>query len=420
MSTKGCSFAAISVVKHLLQIEELRKRKKEIGMSFKKLSKSAAAVALTFALLLTPAFTQYSQAATSQATLQNKQSELSKQQKEIQQKISSLKDDAAQQQAYKDALDQQIAVVNEQILVTNEQIAEMDGAISEKEAQIAGQQQIIDEQIAQLKKRLRAIYLAGETTSLDILIGAKDMADLLDKAMLVKTVTQHDQQLIAQLQENMSGIEAEMTAIEEHRLEVAEAKKSLDSKQAELSALQAESQRVLSDLQSQQRDAEQQNAAIQKEKDAISNELAQLQQQAAANGAASSAGFSKGRYIWPVPGFTHMGEGFGARGGRHKGIDINGAGIAGAPIVAVADGVVIKTNVGGWGGGWGTYVMVDHGDGYATQYAHCSRLAVSNGQTVKQGQVIAYVGSTGDSTGNHLHFETWKNGVRYDPMTELR
>ncbi|MCI5728844.1 MAG: M23 family metallopeptidase [Clostridia bacterium] len=108
-------------------------------------------------------------------------------------------------------------------------------------------------------------------------------------------------------------------------------------------------------------------------------------------------------------------------GGRvHRGIDIVGAGIYGAPIVAAQSGTVITAYTSDtWGYGWGYHVMIGHSDGYATQYAHMSRVVVKKGQYVQKGQVIGYVGNTGDSYGAHLHFELWSNGTRINPSAVL-
>ena len=120
-----------------------------------------------------------------------------------------------------------------------------------------------------------------------------------------------------------------------------------------------------------------------------------------------------GQFAWPVPGYTHISCGYSS---DHKAIDINrtnGKSIDGAPIVAANSGKVVKA---GWDNSYGNYVMIDHGGGYSTLYAHASSLAVSTGQQVDRGQTIAYVGSTGDSTGPHLHLEVRVNGVRQNPM----
>lgn len=140
---------------------------------------------------------------------------------------------------------------------------------------------------------------------------------------------------------------------------------------------------------------------------------------------------STSRFGWPCPDFYTLTSGFGPRWGtHHSGIDISSGGITGASVVASMSGTVIYVNSGcthdygkssscGCGGGYGNYVIVQHSNGYSTLYAHMSSVAVSNGQSVSQGQTLGYVGSTGFSTGAHLHFEVRVNGNRVDPEEYL-
>lgn len=129
----------------------------------------------------------------------------------------------------------------------------------------------------------------------------------------------------------------------------------------------------------------------------------------------------KGIFAWPVPGYTYISSYFGETDGRskpHPGMDIAGANIYGKPIVAAADGTVIWTTS-GWGGGYGNAVCIDHWDGITSRYGHMSKVAATTGEQVKKGQIIGYVGSTGDSTGPHCHFEVRKNDTPVNPLPLL-
>ena len=129
-------------------------------------------------------------------------------------------------------------------------------------------------------------------------------------------------------------------------------------------------------------------------------------------------GVATGKFLWPVPSCASVYGSYGYRGRKlHKGIDISGQGIDGQPIIASDGGTVIAVNTSGWGGGYGLYVLIDHGDGYVTRYAHCSQILVRNGQKVTQGQMIARVGNTGDSRAPHCHFEILINGAAKNPMS---
>lgn len=138
---------------------------------------------------------------------------------------------------------------------------------------------------------------------------------------------------------------------------------------------------------------------------------------------AGGTGNGSAGYVWPVPGFHVITAYFydPSSSVMNGGIDISGAGISGAAVVAAADGTVNPTYFcdGGWGGGYGTFCMIDHPEGKSTLYAHLSSVCVSPGQVVHCGQVIGFVGETGDVSGPCLHFETRKMGVKYDPMSEF-
>lgn len=132
---------------------------------------------------------------------------------------------------------------------------------------------------------------------------------------------------------------------------------------------------------------------------------------------------SSTKYIWPVPGFHYISSSYSDtinRNSMHGAIDISGSKIYGAKIVAVSDGKVVQANTSGWGGGYGTFLTIDHGNNKSTLYAHMSGITVRVGSSVKRGQVIGYVGNTGSSSGPHLHFETRLNGKKYNPMVEFR
>lgn len=136
---------------------------------------------------------------------------------------------------------------------------------------------------------------------------------------------------------------------------------------------------------------------------------------------AAGDGISTGKFIWPLPSCKMISSDFGGRwGGWHSGIDISGNGVYGKEIIAADGGTVVEVNSSGYGGGYGLYVIVDHGGGYRTVYAHCSQTLVQVGQKVSQGQLIARAGNSGDSQGPHLHFEIRVNGRSVDPKPYVR
>lgn len=354
--------------------------------------------------------------------LQQKQSQLKKQQEATAAKLKQLKADKAKQQEYKNTLDTQVQTVQSQIDTLNDQVAALDADIKEKESQIAEKQKSIDANIEQLKQRVRAIYLLGESSQLEMILGAQDVTDFLDKTELVRSISQHDQQVIQTLKTDMASIKTQKEQIEQNRQSVAQAKKELDTKNSELSGLLAESSRVLTEISANVVSTNSENNRLAAERKKVDAEVDQWYKEYYASikdnnkdNQASGGYVSKGQFAWPLPGYTKITAYWGDNRG-HKGIDIAGSGVYGKPIVAADNGKVILAVQSGWGGGYGLCAYIDHGGGYSTRYGHMSKIIVKTGDVVKKGQTIGYVGSTGDSTGPHLHFEIRVNGVAQNPM----
>ena len=395
-------------------------------MTGRKIAKRAAAFFLVFALLLSTQV--YSTASASSLTdLQQKQSELKEKQSEVASELAKLKDDKSQQEAYKNALTEQINTVQKQIDNYNDEIDALNQDITDKETQIADKQKTIDSDFEKLKERLRALYMTGEASNIEIILNAKSIMDLEDKTVAVKAITEHDTQLIDNLKDEMAEVQEH--EIKENKQQVSNAKTELDSKQSELSSLVEESNKAIAALSEQEQSARSESDKLAAEKKAADNAIDQWYKDYYASlssaGTSGSGGYvSTGNFLWPVPSCTTITSGYGWRdigNGQefHKGIDISRSGIYGAPIVAADSGTVIQAGWGNYGTGYGGYgyvVAVDHGGGYSTLYGHMSRVAVSKGSQVTKGQVIGYVGSSGQASGAHLHFEIRVNGVAQNPM----
>lgn len=380
-------------------------------------------VALVLAVTLVFSSVPYGvQASSSIKQLQDKQNSLKKQQQATAAKLRQLKADKAKQQEYKNALDTQVNTVQSQIDTLGEQIRALDADIKEKESKIKEKQKSIDANVEQLKQRIRAIYLLGESSQLEMILGAQDVTDFLDKTELVRSISQHDKQVIDALKTDMAAIKTQKQQIEENRQSAAQARKELDVKNTELSGLLAESSRILTEISANVVTTNSENNRLAAERKKVDAEVDQWYKDYYAsiknnnnNNQASGGYVSKGQFTWPVPGYTKLTSYWGD-GRNHKGIDIAGSGIYGKAIVAADSGKVILANHSGWGGGYGLCAYIDHGGGYSTRYGHASKIVVNTGDVVKKGQVIGYVGSTGDSSGPHLHFEIRVNGVAQNPM----
>lgn len=338
-----------------------------------------------------------------------------------------------EQQEAQEKIDETTAVKYEALSVLNELTEEIDALqveIDELDTvlgnyyveidllneEISEAQDRIDIQDDLLKKRLRAMDENGNIGVLDILFGAKSFVDLIERIDSVKTIAEHDQNIINDYENAKIECEKKKVEIEAKKEAVEDTKRQIVGKQDKIEFVQAEKQAEvdkLSDLIAQY-EAE---LAASKQAEAEANERIR---QAALETAhiTASYNFTGGVLNYPFAGHYICTSPFGGRISPitgawegHSGVDIGAP--YGTPILASTDGVVITAGYNT--GGYGNYVVIDHGGGIYTLYAHASSLAVSSGQVVAAGQTIAYVGSTGWSTGPHLHFEVRVNGSCVDP-----
>ena len=413
----------------------------------KKVLGGLVSLLLTASLTLSPAVSAV-YAAGDVSALKQKQAEYAQQKKENDAKLSQLRQDKNQKEAYKQTLESQISTLQNQIDTYNAQVEELDAQIVKAEHAIAGKQSAITTNTEKLKQRLCALYMSGGASNLEILLSASSVIDLADKATALQMGTEHDTTLIDTLKADMAAVKKQKDTIEQNRQDVSTAKTAVAQKQKELSGLVSEAQSVINDMASQEKDMQsvsdslaqkeaqaseavdqwykEYEASQQRKKVAAQQKAAeQSKASGSSSGNSGSSGESVGSAIgsgslmWPVPSCTTVTSPFGHRsspGGigstYHKGIDIGAS--YGAQIVAADSGVVVQAGDNGWG--YGNLVIIDHGNGLTTYYGHMSSVAVSSGQTVAKGQLIGYVGSTGNSTGPHCHFEVRQNGTAVDPM----
>ncbi len=418
----------------------------------KKTLQRALVILLALAMLLTvllPAVSIFAQASTVTQEdindLKDQLDDISDRKQEVQEKLASIREDKAKA---KEALD----LVNDQVLLTEQQISaiqslidatqaqidesqalldQYDADITAKEAEIADLERQEQEQLEEYYTQVRWMDEHGSISYLSILFQASSFSELLDYITVIGDLIAYNDRIVTQLQETQ-------TALAEARDQVQAVRDQQAQVQAQLEAQKAQQQAQMDQLEAQKAQLEKdraeaaalmdQIAASESEAAEEARKLAAAEaevQQALKNAerkyaeqlAALNGNANTGEWYWPLPGKTKISSLFGGRYlfGRwesHTGTDIPAAG--GTPIHAAKDGVVTyvspnKNTSYGW------YCMISHGNGYVTLYAHqCQRPIVSEGQSVSKGQVIGYVGTTGNSTGNHLHFELRINGVRSD------
>lgn len=366
------------------------------------------AAALLAPALLAPAAADY------KSDWEQAEKELSEE-KEKYEQIESSKDKA---QAQKQSLKNQQSIILDQISQSIEQINQKELEISNQEQVIAEKQAEIDERWGDFKDRMQAMQVMHDSGAVAMITSAQSLYDLLTFSTTLQQVSEKDTEVLEEMNQQKAELEAEKQELEQAMAELESAKAALEDKSDQLSANIQAQDATISKLDA---DAKAQEQVV-AEKQKLADEAEAAYEQWVQQNASSGSGVCAEGFIWPLPGAGRVTTEFGADqwvngvfSSGHKGIDIAIAG--GTPIYAAHNGTVAATT-GHWS--YGNVVMIDNGDGISTLYAHMQSAAiVSVGETVTQGQVIGYVGSTGNSSGNHLHFEVRVNGVRQNPRNYI-
>ena len=341
--------------------------------------------------------------------------DLKSQQKEIQAKLDALEADQANAMERKTLLEQQINATQAEINTIAAQIAKYDELIAQKQEELSQAEAEEQAQYELFCERVRYMEEQGEVSYWSILFSSKDFADLLDNAMMVEEIMDYDNQVMDQLIALREQIEEDKAELESARQAQQAAKEEQEAAQANLKSQEAEVSALIDQLAAQEDQLEAEEAKLQAAANAADAEIAAAERELAAqiNNVVSESGF-----MWPLPGYYNLSSLFAGRihpitgkPQHHTGIDIPAS--SGTSILAAKSGVVTTST---YNNSYGNYVVVSHSDGTSTLYAHMVRRNCSKGDTVSQGQVIGYVGTTGSSTGNHLHFEVRVNGSRVDPI----
>ena len=392
--------------------------------------KGAAAAAL--ALLFT-ALWQGGQAGATRMDVDSAQSEISSLEEEKQkventlEELEGLKSDAA---AYVTELDASLTQLEQEL-------DDLAGQISGKEQEIAAAGEELEaakaaeeEQYQAMKLRIRYMYERGETSFLDLLFESESISELLNRAEYISQISSYDREKLTEYVQEKEDIAVREAALETERQELLALQESTEARQESMETLLAEKQAQLADYDSQIAGAQDQISAyeadIQAQEEkirAIEAEMKRREEEARKQ--AEEAGktytpVSLGNisFIWPCPSSSRITSPFGGRESptagastNHQGVDIGAS--SGSDILAAAAGEVIIST---YSYSAGNYIMINHGGGVYTVYMHCSQLLASVGQQVKQGEVIAKVGSTGYSTGPHLHFGIRTGGKYVNPL----
>ena len=390
----------------------------------------AASLFLAAACLLLSVSVYPATAATSMSSLQNKLDKLSQSIVQHKKELSNAKKKEQAAKALESELKEKVTVVQSQISVLKGQIAEVQNSIGLKEQEIAAKEQQITEKEAEIadqwgdfKQHMAAMQELRDGGSVAMLSAVNDLYELLTFNEVMQDISIKDTEILDNMKNAKEALESDKLTLESQRSELQSKKADLDAqnsqmraKQNELNSSVAAAQMSAAEAQQAQKDAQ---AAI--ESDEMNYEAVKKQiQKMIAAAAASKPTLSFTGFICPLKSYSRISSEYGWRKNPVTGVNKLHAGTdfaapGGTPIYAAASSYV---QVAGWSsGGYGNYVIIYHGkmsDGnqYSTLYGHMRSVATSAGKYVQQGEIIGYVGSTGNSTGNHLHLEVWKGGSK--------
>ncbi len=349
---------------------------------------------------------------------------LAEQKKDIQAQLKAVQADKSSALKKKELLEDQIDLIRQEIANINEQIAMYDQLIAEKTVELEQAEADEKAQFDLFCQRMRHMEEQGETSYWSILFASGDFSELLDNYMMIEEIIQYDNQVIDSLVSLQEKVSNDRTALEEAQSEQEAAKAQQMAAQDELKAQEDEVDKLIAEISAQEDLLEEMEEELNKAAKALDAQIKAKEREYAAQVANVP---SESGYLWPLPGgYNTISSLAGGRihpvtgkPGNHAGIDIPAP--SGTNIYAAKSGVVIHAAK-GTGSSWsyGNYVIVSHSDGTSTLYAHMSRIGCKEGQTVKQGDVVGYVGTTGRSTGNHLHFEVRSGSTRKDPVNYFK
>ena len=331
---------------------------------------------------------------------------------ELQEEIEQKQEELEKGEKKEKHLASEVSSLEEQIYELNDQIEVSEDELSKLKKDLKEAQKKVDKQNEDLSVRLRTMYKNGSVGFLDVLMNSGSFSEFLTNMDLVEKIYASDQDVLEDLQASHDKIEKKKNKVEKLTKEL---KSSKQVAQDNMKMVESEKKKIADDNKKTA-------AMLDDLEDEAAAEAARLAAaaQSGETSSSSNSSYGGGVFSWPVPSSNTISSGYGWRicpfHGRefHGAIDI--AAGSGSAIVSVADGKVIRA---GWNGGFGNSIMVDHGGGLVTMYNHCSGFGASVGQEVKKGETIAYVGSTGSSTGPHLDFRVFQDGTTKDPNSYL-
>ena len=354
---------------------------------------------------------------------QDEKAQLEKALKEAQSTIEDLRDSKGDIESKVTELNQQLIDISARITDLENQLTAKSEDIQETKDELAGAKEREAQQYADMKVRIQFMYENGQTSYLEALLSSRNISEFLNSADYIAQIQSYDRQKLTEYQDTVESIANLEAQLEQEYTDLEALKSTVESNKATVAAMMRQKESELADIsgdiEDAQSDADYYAAEIQAQEELIAA-IKRAEAEKAAAGVEEHP-YTGGAFRWPCPSSTRVTSDYGTRvspmsgaSSNHKGIDIGAS--AGADIIAAADGTVTAAS---YSSAAGNYVMIDHGGGLYTVYMHASSLLVSPGQTVSAGDVIAKVGSTGISTGSHLHFGVSLNGSYVSPWSYL-
>lgn len=355
--------------------------------------------------------------------------------------LANIKNQKADLEVAKDNLSEYVVELDGQLMTIQDKLTQLELRIAEKEQevnqikeQLEAAEEDVENQYASMKQRIKFMYERGNQTYIAMILGAENFSEMINKAEYIEELSNYDRDMLEQYQSTKETIvilkeqlEAEEEALKASQDEATEKEGEMsdliDQKQEQIANYEADISNKEKAIKEYEAEIAAQNATIA----ALENQIAQAEAELRNKDVSGNyipvetPVYSGGAFCWPAPSYTRISDDYGNRihptlGVQqfHNGVDMAAPG--GSPILAAADGTVIAAS---YSSSMGNYIMINHGGGLYTIYMHASALYVSTGQSVTRGQKIAAVGSTGRSTGNHLHFSVRRNGSYVSPWSFL-
>lgn len=378
------------------------------GVLLKNCVKKATAIFILSAFTVTctvPAF------ADEVSNLQQQQQQINSEKAGVQSQIKEFKREKTERVKQLNELNAQMNNVQQTLDNINAEIAATEEQIAYTEMEISNKQRDYDGRMAIFNLRLKEMYQYGDVNFLEVLMQSSSLSDFLTRFEYLKYIANNDKKLLDEVTAMKTSLEEQKKSLDGMKVSLEANKKSQMEKSAELATASQAQQQLVNEINSDLNAQFEILEDLEAESNAIASQIKAIQ---AKNSGTTSA---PGTYLWPCPSSKTITSNYGYRihpiqGTRklHTGMDIGAK--TGADVIASAGGTVIMSQ---YYGGYGNCIIIDHGGGVSTLYAHMSRLIAKNGDTVAAGEPIGKVGSTGNSTGPHLHFEVRINGETKDP-----